>query len=61
MIEETSSATVPQSFERIQRMQARFDALCSRLEQGFSSVPQEQGITEIEEAIASTRREEEGA
>jgi prevent-host-death family protein len=50
-----------QLFERIRRMQARFDAICSRFEQGFSSVPQEQGMAEIDEAIASTRREETGA
>lgn len=42
-------------FNRIRRMEARFDALSSRLEQGFSSVPQDVGMREIEEAVASER------
>lgn len=43
-------------FERLQRMQARFDALCERIEQGFAQVPEEDGIKEINAALASERR-----
>jgi len=42
-------------FERIRRMEQRFEALSSRLEEGFASVPQEQGLEEIERAIAKER------
>ena len=31
-------------FERIRRMQGRFDALCQRIETGFATVPQAQGL-----------------
>ena len=43
-------------FERLQRMQARFDALCERIEKGFAQVPEEDGIKEINAALASERR-----
>lgn len=43
-------------FERIRRMQARFDALSSRLQQGYVGVPEESGIEEIEQAVAEERR-----
>lgn len=43
-------------FERIRRMQARFDALCDRIESGYSDVPEDVGIAEIEAAIAEDRR-----
>jgi prevent-host-death family protein len=43
-------------FERLQRMQARFDALCERIEQGFAQVPEEDGIKEINAALTSERR-----
>lgn len=42
-------------FERIRRMQARFDALCLRIESGFSDVPEEDGIAEIHAAIELER------
>ena len=42
-------------FERIRRMQGRFDALCQRIEAGFATVPEAQGLTEIEDAIAQER------
>jgi prevent-host-death family protein len=42
-------------FGRIRRMEARFEALSSRLEEGFSGIPQDAGMREIEEAIASER------
>jgi len=40
-------------FGRIRRMEARFEALSSRLEAGFDSVPQEAGMAEIEEVVAA--------
>ena len=42
-------------FERIQRMQSRFEALCKRIEDGFSDVPQELGLTEINNEIQRYR------
>lgn len=42
-------------FERIRRMQARFDALCQRIESGFSNVPEAEGIAEINAAIEHER------
>ena len=42
-------------FERIRRMQNRFDALCQRIEAGFSVVPEAEGLAEIEAAIATER------
>ncbi len=45
-------------FERIRRMQGRFDALSERIEKGFSSIPQEQGLAEIDAAVADDRRSE---
>jgi hypothetical protein len=45
----------PQIFERICRMQARFDALCGRIERGYASEPQEAGLAEIEAAVAAER------
>ena len=43
-------------FERIRRMQDRFDALCLRIEAGFAAVPQAQGIAEIEAAVKLERK-----
>lgn len=43
-------------FERIRRMQARFDALCQRIERGYSEVPEAEGMAEIEAAIALERK-----
>jgi prevent-host-death family protein len=42
-------------FERIRRMQARFDRLCQRIESGFANLPEAEGIAEIEAAIAEAR------
>ncbi len=42
-------------FERIRRMQARFDALCQRIESGFSNVPEADGIAEINAAVELDR------
>ena len=43
-------------FERIRRMQVRFDALCQRLEAGFAKVPEAQGLAEIDAAVRLERR-----
>lgn len=45
-------------FERIRRMQGRFDALCQRIEAGFSETSEADGVAEIEAAIAEDRREQ---
>ena len=45
-------------FERIRRVQGRFDALCQRLEAGFATVPEAQGLAEIDAAVASERAQE---
>jgi prevent-host-death family protein len=42
-------------FERIRRMQARFDALCRRIESGFATVPEATGLAEIDSAVAIER------
>ncbi|MHB1528942.1 MAG: type II toxin-antitoxin system Phd/YefM family antitoxin [Acidiferrobacteraceae bacterium] len=42
-------------FDRIRRMQARFDALCQRIEVGFTDVPEAAGLAEIEEAVTIER------
>lgn len=43
-------------FERIRRMQGRFDALCLRIERGFAEVSEAEGTAEIEAAIAQDRQ-----
>jgi prevent-host-death family protein len=45
-------------FERIRRMQSRFDALCQRIEAGFAQVPEVEGMAEIDAAIAQDRTEQ---
>ena len=42
-------------FERIRRMQGRFDNLCQRIEAGFAGVPEAQGLAEIDAAVAQER------
>jgi len=44
-------------FERIRRMQARFDAFCQRIEAGYDGVPEDEGMAEIEAAVAAERGE----
>lgn len=36
-------------------MGARFEALSSRLEVGFADVPEDEGMSEIDEAVAAER------
>ncbi len=45
-------------FERIRRMQGRFDALCQKIEAGFATTPEEDGMAEIDEAIAEDRAQQ---
>jgi prevent-host-death family protein len=42
-------------FERMRRMQNRFDALCQRIEAGFAATPENEGLAEIEAAVAEER------
>lgn len=42
-------------FERIRRMQARFDALCQRIEAGFADTAEAEGLAEIDATVADTR------
>jgi prevent-host-death family protein len=44
-------------FERIRRMQERFDALCERLEQTYTGVPEGEALAEIGRATARARAE----
>ena len=44
-----------QLFSRIRRMQARFDALTSRIEAGFAAVAEADGLAEIDAISASVR------
>jgi prevent-host-death family protein len=44
-------------FERIRRMQDRFDALCDRLEKTYEGVPEDVALAEIEQATTRARRE----
>jgi prevent-host-death family protein len=43
-------------FARIRRMRDRFDALSDRIAAAYADVPAEQGMEEIEAAIALERR-----
>lgn len=45
-------------FERIRRMQGRFEALCQRLEAGFATTSEAEGMAEIDAAIAEDRRQQ---
>ncbi|MCT0200492.1 type II toxin-antitoxin system Phd/YefM family antitoxin [Synechococcus sp. CS-1325] len=42
-------------FERIRRLQVRFEGLCERIEAGYAAVPEAEGHAEIDAAVASTR------
>ena len=43
-------------FARIRRMRNRFDELSSRFAQAYRDVPEEQGMAEIDAAVAKSRR-----
>ncbi|MFZ2209794.1 MAG: type II toxin-antitoxin system Phd/YefM family antitoxin [Porticoccaceae bacterium] len=44
-----------QLFARIRRLQAHFDALSQRIEAGFASTPEAEGLAEIDTAVAEIR------
>jgi prevent-host-death family protein len=44
-------------FERIRRMQERFDALRARMAEAYADVPEEQGMAEIKGVAAEVRAE----
>jgi hypothetical protein len=48
-------------FERICRLQARFDGLCERIEAGYAEVPEAEGLAKIDAAVAASRAERFGA
>jgi prevent-host-death family protein len=43
-------------FARIRRMQDRFDALSTRLAQGYAGVPEEEGLAEIDALLVEERK-----
>jgi prevent-host-death family protein len=43
-------------FARIRRMRDRFDALSSRIAEAYTGVPADQGMAEIDAAVARQRR-----
>ena len=44
-------------FARIRRMQARFDALCRRIEAGYAEAPEAEGMAEIGTTVTAVRTE----
>jgi len=42
-------------FERIRRMQTRFDALCKRIQACYARVTESEGMTEVDNAVAQSR------
>ncbi len=44
-------------FERIRRMQERFDELSARMAAAYASVPEEEGVAEIKRVTAQVRAE----
>lgn len=44
-------------FARIRRLRDRFDALTSRLADAYATVPPEQGMAEIDAAVAAVRHD----
>lgn len=42
-------------FERIRRMQARFHAICQRIEAGFADTSEADGLAEIDATVADIR------
>ena len=43
-------------FERIRRMEERFNALSRRLESGYRAISEEEGLSEIDELVMEERR-----
>jgi prevent-host-death family protein len=45
-------------FERIRRMQARFESLCERFESGFAAIDEPEGMAEIDKAVKQDRAQQ---
>jgi prevent-host-death family protein len=45
----------PELFDRIRRMRDRFDALSNRIAEAYRQVPLEEGLAEIDTAVAKNR------
>ena len=45
-------------FERIRRMQTRFDVLCKRIQASYAGVTESEGMTEIDNAAAQGREQQ---
>ena len=45
-------------FERIRRMQTRFDALCKRIQASYAGVMESEGMTEVDNAVAHDREQQ---
>jgi prevent-host-death family protein len=43
-------------FARIRRMRDRFDALCDRIAKAYAETPMEEGLAEIDSAVARERK-----
>ncbi|MGP8250590.1 MAG: type II toxin-antitoxin system prevent-host-death family antitoxin [Terracidiphilus sp.] len=43
-------------FARIRRMRERFDALSSRIAEAYANVPEDEGVAEIDAAVAAGRK-----
>lgn len=44
-------------FARICRLKDRFDSLCSRISTAYAEVPDEEGMAEIDAAVAAERKQ----
>ncbi len=44
-------------FARIRRLRERFDALSNQLAEGYATTPEEEGLAEIDDLVAETRRQ----
>jgi len=45
----------PELFARIRRMRTRFDELSARIAQAWANVPEQEGLAEIDAAVAAER------
>ncbi len=45
-------------FERIRRMQVRFESLCECLESGFAAIDEAEGMAEIDKAVKQDRAQQ---
>lgn len=43
-------------FARIRRMRERFDVLSDRIAEAYTQIPEEEGLAEIEAAVAAERK-----